>query len=337
MKKILILGGTKFVGRQLVEKLIEDKSNEIYLFNRGETNPSIFPGVQKIIGDRETEDINQIKDHSWDYVVDFSSFYPQSLKNTILNINKDVKNYIYISSISAYSFANYDSSFRIEEDYELRTCSKEEALNTELKTYGKRKAACEKILKSFDWLNNTILRPSIIYGKYDWTDRFYYWLYKIKKGQVKLLPDSGNHKLSLTYAEDLARVIEEFLKDRIPKGVYNLSTHEPFELKEIIRLMGKALNLEIEGKEKGIPQEWLEKNKIKPQNDIPFWLGGSLMFSNEKLINNSTLNFTSFEESIKNTVDYYKTLNWDRPSVGLTLKKEQEIIEKYEVGLDKKN
>jgi len=334
MKKVLILGGTKFVGRQLVEDLLVDKSNEIYLFNRGETNPDIFPGVKKIIGDRETEDINQIKNHAWDFVVDFSSFYPKSLKKTILNINRDVKNYIYISSISAYSFANYDSSFSIKEDYELKTCSKEEALDTELKTYGKRKVACERILESFDWLNTTILRPSIIYGKYDWTDRFYYWLYKVKKGQVKILPDSGNHKLTLTYATDLVRVIEEFLKEKIPKGIYNVSTHEPFELKEIIKLMAKALGTSTQNNDKGIPQEWLLENKVKPQNDIPLWLGGSLMLSNEKLSNNSVFKFTPFEESIKNTVKYFNNLNWDKPTVGLTAKKEQKILKNYEARQD---
>jgi len=135
-KKILILGGTKFVGRQLVSKLVESDSYEIYLFNRGKTNPNIFSKITQIVGDRETDDIKQIKNYQWDYVVDFSSFYPKSLLKTISNLNKDLKKYIYISSISAYQLKNYDSSFEIVENFELKNCTKEEEIDSGLKTYG---------------------------------------------------------------------------------------------------------------------------------------------------------------------------------------------------------
>jgi len=98
--------------------------------------------------------------------------------------------------------------------------------------------------------------------------------------------------------------------------------------------MAKALGTSTQNNDKGIPQEWLLENKVKPQNDIPLWLGGSLMLSNEKLSNNSVFKFTPFEESIKNTVKYFNNLNWDKPTVGLTAKKEQKILKNYEARQD---
>ena len=75
-EKILILGGTEFVGRLLVGALLQNPNYEIYLFNRGKTNPHLFPEVKKIIGDRETDDIKKIQTENWDYIIDFSSYFP---------------------------------------------------------------------------------------------------------------------------------------------------------------------------------------------------------------------------------------------------------------------
>ncbi len=327
-KKILILGGTKFVGRLLVSKLMEDNSYEIYLFNRGETNPNLFSNVNRIKGDRETDDINQIKNKEWDFVVDFSSFYPKSLLKTISNLDKGITKYIFISSISAYNFTDYDSSFEITENYKLAECSIEEAVDTTLKTYGKRKAECENILNKQEWLNKIILRPSIIYGEYDWSDRFYYWLYRVKKGHKFILPESGQQKLSLTYAKDFVKTISELIKSDINNGVYNCSTNEPISLKEIVQCMAIELNLDLDDLIINISQEWLLENSVKPQDDIPLWFGGHLMFDNQKIKKNLNIEFTDFRETVKKTIEFYNELKWYKPSIGLSKNKELETIEK---------
>ena len=76
MKSVLILGGTLFIGRCLVEKLVAEEDLEITLFNRGKTNPDLFPETQKIIGDRETSDIDQILERDWDFIIDISCYNP---------------------------------------------------------------------------------------------------------------------------------------------------------------------------------------------------------------------------------------------------------------------
>ena len=327
MEKVLILGGTKFVGRLLVEALIQDSAFEVYLFNRGETNPDLFPTAIKIIGNRETDDIKKISDYNWDYVVDFSSFYPKSLIDTIESLHKSVKKYIYISSISTYDFATYDASFEIEEDFELVNYTKEEALDSSMNTYGKRKAACEKVLNSYKWLNTIILRPSIIYGKYDFTDRFYYWLFKVKNNKKIVLPEAGKQQLSLTYSGDLVNILLEAIKGEIPNGVYNCSTHDPITLRDIVNIISNELSTNIEAVD--IPQKYLIEKEVKPQWDIPLWFGRSLMFSNHKIRKVLKNEFIPFRESVKETLDFYAQSNWKAPTVGLGKEKEVEIIEKY--------
>jgi len=229
-EKLLILGGTDFVGRQLVEFLLIDFTKDVYLFNRGKTNPDLFPKAKLIKGDRETEDLKKISGQQWDYIIDFSSYYPASLMRTLELINKDVKQYIYISTISVYSLKNYDGTFGIPESYEQVSFTEEEAIDISMKTYGKRKAACKVVLNEAEWLNKIIFRPSVIYGKYDPTDRFYYWLKKIKDSAGTILPDGGRHDLSLTFADDLVRLILSSLDGELASGTYNCSTHPPMKV-----------------------------------------------------------------------------------------------------------
>jgi len=326
-EKILILGGTKFVGRRLVEVLQLNPAFELVLFNRGITNPDLFPNLQKITGERNGADIEQIRAHHWDYIIDFSCYYPDHLRKTLSCLQPDLKKYIFISTISTYSFKNYKTGFEIPEDYPLQTCSAEKEMDTSMKTYGKRKVACENVLLAAKNLPSIILRPSIIYGPYDFTDRFYYWLYKIKTQESFILPDSGNHQLSLTYSEDLAQIIINSLHHSFPTGIYNCSTHPPLQLKEMLELAAKVMNLPFQPF--GIPQDWLLEEKVKMQQDLPLWLGGSLLFDNSKLKSLLDSPFTPFEASIQRNVQWQDERAWPLPEVGLNRKEEKQIIERY--------
>ena len=107
MNKILILGGTQFIGRNLVAQLLQEREYEITLFNRQQTQPNLFSGVKKIKGDRETEDIRQIAREHWDYVIDLSCYYPAALSSVLEQLQISPKRYIFISTCSVYSFPVY--------------------------------------------------------------------------------------------------------------------------------------------------------------------------------------------------------------------------------------
>ena len=173
MKKILVLGGTMFVGRALVEKLRLMPEYEITLFNRGKSNADLFADVNQLHGNRETDDILQVCKQHWDCVIDFSGYYPVTFEKLLNDLKGKVGRYIFISTISVYDLAKFADRPITEAD-EIHGCTEEQKISKLPDAYGEKKAEMERILHAQDWLDKIILRPSFIYGKYDWTERFYY-------------------------------------------------------------------------------------------------------------------------------------------------------------------
>lgn len=322
-EKILILGGTEFVGRQLVNVLSKDDSKTVYLFNRGKTNPDLFPDIPKIVGDRETDDIEKINAQDWDYVIDFSSFYPASLQRTINQLKRSVKKYIYISTISVYDFANYTRGEKINEAFEKITCSPEEAVDTTMRTYGKKKQACEQVLEQADWLHSILIRPSIIYGKFDPTDRFYYWCRKIKMGGEIIIPNKGENKLTLTYAEDLVAILLKALNEDLPKGAYNCGTHEPLSFLAMLNLIKETLGSSCTFY--GIDRQQLRAEKI----GLPISGLGDIIVDSNKIKQTSGLKFISFEDSIKTMIAHFESLSWPACKTGLSDEEEKALLLKF--------
>ena len=319
-EKVLILGGTEFVGRLLVEALRTDQTKEIYLFNRGKTNPGLFPKIKRIPGDRETDDVKKLQAHQWDYVIDFSSYFPKSLQSTIHHINKNVKKYIYISTIAVYDLKGYDPGIQINEDYKKVTCTPEEAVDPSMKTYGNKKLACEEVLNEATWLNAIILRPSIIYGPYDPTDRFYYWLRKIKNSKEIIVPNHGEDLLTLTYADDLVAIIQQAIYGDLPMGVYNCNTHDLMTLKSMLEIMKNLLGSRCQFY--GMDREELKKEGIS----FPVLYVRNLMLSNSRIKEAAGLKFTSFEESVKRLIGFYEREGWQTCRIGMKDGLEKEII-----------
>ena len=323
-QKILILGGTQFVGRQLVEQLSTEKDTDIYLFNRGKTNSDLFPHVKRIIGDRETDDIEKISQFKWDYIVDFSSYFPKSLQRTLHYINKDVKKYIYISTISVFSFPDYDGTFKLTEDFKRKEYREEQLTDTTDQTYGERKAACEDILNATTWLNSIILRPAVIYGQYDPTDRLYYWIDRVKNRKRIILPENGKFLISLTYATDLLKIILSSLQGKLANGTYNCVSEEPFQIKAMLDEIKQQTQSTCEFK--SVPLKQLVANKWTAA-EFPFCWGINLMVDNTKLNNALGIQTTSLQASLQATIEYYKNQDWQQLKVGLSYEVEDEFLE----------
>ncbi len=326
MDKILVLGGTHFIGRNLIERLLETGACDITLFNRQRTSPALFPELKKIKGDRETDDINKITTTDWDFVIDLSCYFPGTLNNLIGKLKGNVGRYIFISTISVYELELNAKSEIITENFKIQKCNEEEAKNHSPETYGKRKAECEKILNQTEWLEKIILRPSVIYGKYDTTDRLYYWLDRIKQGNAFIVPNCSE-KVTLTYVKDLVNIMIESLKIQNRSATYNASTHEPFTLSEMVSRISRLMKKENEMVE--ITNKQLLGSNIKPAEDIPLWFNLPLAISNSKLNGDFKMNLTSFDQSIEDTIKYYDNLNWPLCKAGFDCHAERMLVSKY--------
>lgn len=321
--KVLILGGTEFVGRQLVESLLAMGGYDIYLFNRGKTNVGLFPGVSRIIGDRETDDIQQIGQHKWTYVVDFSSYFPHSLQKTLDYINRDVKQYIYVSTISVYALQEYDGSFAIQEDFQQKEYASEQLTEPSLKFYGEKKVACEDVLAAATWLPTVILRPGVIYGRYDPTHRLYSWIARIKNRRSIVLPDGGKHRISITYAEDMVNVIQQCLDGKVYSGTFNCVSGEPFTFRSLLEEIRQQLGAECSFVT--APRMALREAKASGK-DFPFYWGMDITIDNTKLIDVFQPDFIPLRESIGRTIGHYAAEGWPVPKVGMSAEAEDALI-----------
>src|SRR5438046_1577997 len=182
--KILILGGTRFLGRHLVSSGLE-RGHEITLFNRGRLSAAEIPGVESIHGDRH-HDLDKLAGRRWDAVIDTSGYLPQSVELSSKALSNSVGNYIFVSTISAYAGfrePNYDENAplaTLTEEQEKRVA--EIDLSGDIiapvlgELYGGLKAACEETINRMMPDRTLVIRPGLIAGRFDHTDRFTYWV-----------------------------------------------------------------------------------------------------------------------------------------------------------------
>jgi 2'-hydroxyisoflavone reductase len=320
MKKILILGGTMFVGRALVERLIEKPGYDITLFNRGKSNAGLFPEVKQIHGNRETDDILQVCNQHWDCVIDFSGYYPLSFEKLLSNLKGKVGRYIFISTISVYDLENLKGKLVLEND-EILYCSEAQKTSKLPDAYGEKKAEMERILQQQDGLDKIILRPSFIYGPYDWTERFYYWLYRAKFFDRILMPDDFG--LSLTYSEDLAKAILNAIEVRRHQTVYNTISQPHSSLRKVVDAAALILNRKVEIIEADATM--LEKTSIHG-SEFPLYVPFNFSIEGAKWQSDFRVTPLDFIRSVAYTIQHYDELGWPLPKTGLSVAKEKELL-----------
>ncbi len=330
-KKILIIGGKKFVGRRTLDKMIgADKlllhDYDVTLFNRGKTNTGIYSNLETIVGDRMTDDIEKLKGKDFDVVIDTCGYYPDSMRKTVEVLNGNVDRYIFISTCSVYDLdkVNADTG-EMNEDFTLLPNDEEKEKEKSMQWYGNYKAEIEKILlkSKFDTI---ILRPALIFGKYDPTDRFYYWLYKIRNNKKLLVPGSSfNVKVNHTFIDDFADLIVEAIEIKEHRKIYNATTHDPVTLPETIEFASELLNKKPEYVVAN--DDFLDKNDVKEWQDLPLWLKNiNFIFDNTRLKEDFKTNLTPFKRAVEETIQYYDSINWPLPVTGLTNEKEADLI-----------
>jgi len=324
MEKILILGGTQFIGRTLVEHLQNLQKYDITLFNRQQTGKDLFPTIKKIKGDRETDDIAQIAQQEWDYVIDVSCYYPDALSRVLASLKGTLTKYILISTCSVYDDTENQTSLS-DETAEILGCTPAQRIDRTNNSYGQRKAECERILQNTTH-KHLILRPALVYGKYDHTDRLYYWLHQVKKKSKIILPDAGERLFSLTYVHDLVQTIRYGLETSLT-GIYNVITTPEASIQQIVHSAAKQLQTTFETVHAS--PDFLYEHTIKPWVDMPLWLDGDhFTYSNEKLKKDTDLQLTTFDQSVQETIAYYDTLKWHEPIFGMPEMTRLKLLEK---------
>ena len=207
--KLLVLGGTRFVGRQFVEAALARK-HEVTFFHRGGTKPGLFPAAEELIGDRD----HTLPQGRWDAVVDFCGYVPRQVREAARALAVD--RYVFISSVSVYA------DFRVRGITEespvkrvVRGREVDEDVNDE--SYGWLKVLCEREL---DPERSLIVRPGLLVGPHDYTGRFTYWPWKVARGGQALAPGRPDRPVQILDARDLAAWLVKMV-ERDKTGTFN--------------------------------------------------------------------------------------------------------------------
>jgi 2'-hydroxyisoflavone reductase len=206
--RLLVLGGTKFLGRAVVESALE-RGHEVTLFNRGQTNPELFPEAEKLRGNRDG-DLRALEGRTWDAVVDPSGFVPRVVRaGAELLAANGVENYVFVSSISAYA----DFGRGYQESAPLAELA-DPASEDVARDYGALKVACERVVEAAFPGRSAHIRAGVIVGPHDPTGRFTYWPMRLQRGGEVLAPGRGDEPWQLVDVRDLGAWIVRLRRTR---------------------------------------------------------------------------------------------------------------------------
>ena len=326
---LLILGGTSFLGRHLSEIAL-NQGHKVTLFNRGKTNPSLFPRAEHIKGDRDGG-MHGLEGRAWDAVVDTSGYIPRIVKQGLSVLSGKVGHYIFISSISAYSDFN---SPDIHESTPTAVLDDPQIEDITGETYGGLKALCEQaVWKTFSE-KTMIVRPGLIVGPHDSTDRFTYWPHRIMQGGDILAPGRHERPVQFIDVRDLASWILLAVEDQL-KGIFNATGPlNQLTMGQFLECCKSTLNPKSELI--WVEDEFLLESKIGAWSELPLWIPDSqlnflgFMQCNCKKAIDHGLQFRPMAETITDTCKW----NLTRPSdykwkSGLLENREQEILEQW--------
>ena len=323
--KILIIGGTKFLGRHLVDSALAG-GHEVTLFNRGKSNPDLFPHLETILGDRE-KDLEKLKGRIWEAVIDTSGYLPRIVRLSAEVLEANVSRYVFISSLSVYA------DFRkigIDESYPVGKIEGESVEEITGETYGPLKALCEKAVQEIHGKRALIIRPGLIVGPHDPTDRFTYWPVRVARGGDVLAPQKPDVPTQIIDVRDLADFIIKLIEENA-SGVYN-ATGPDYEL-TFARLL--EVSKQVSGSDanfKWAGVEFLNQNKVEAWSDLPAWIPddeegvGFSRIDISKAVK-AGLKFRRLEDTVRDTLEWAKTRPSDHEwKAGLTPEREAEVL-----------
>ena len=240
--RTLVLGGTSFVGRAIVDDLLS-RGDDVTLFTRGKTNPELFPDVERLTGDRDTGDYAALVDRTWDAVVDVSAYVPRHVAQATEALGGRGGRYLFISTGSVY---DRDAAGDGMTEDSARLAPERDTEEIDGETYGRLKVACEDDVLATFGDRATIVRPGIVAGPHDPTDRFTYWVRRAARGGRVAVPGRLDQPVQVCDARDLGVLVGRLLHADSP-GTYNaVGPQPPVTLGELIETCAQAAGSDVE-------------------------------------------------------------------------------------------
>lgn len=328
--KLLILGGTQFLGRHVVHAAVA-AGHDVTLFHRGKTNPDLFPELTHLAGDRSTGDYSALASGEWDAVIDTCGYFPRQVREAAAALAGRVGHYTFISSVSAYP----DLSERgITESSPTPTDSLADPTVEEVtgETYGPLKVLCEQAAEAAFPGHTLVLRPGLIVGPNDPTDRFTYWPRRVAQGGEVLAPDDPDTVTQVIDVRDLAEWNVRLVEQRVT-GIFNaVGPVGTLTMGELLDACLAAAGPDSDATLTWVPWKVLEEHEVAPWSQLPAWVPGESddigihMVDNAKAV---AAGYTSrpIAETVADTLAWDRNRDWSQPMrAGLDREREREVL-----------
>ncbi|HET8895575.1 MAG TPA: NAD-dependent epimerase/dehydratase family protein [Gaiellaceae bacterium] len=314
--KLLVLGGTKFLGRGVVDAALA-AGHEVTLFNRGQTNPDLYPDVEKLHGDL-TGDLDAFGGRTWDAAIDLDpTQLPRHTRRRAEALVNSVGHYVFVSTISVYS----DPSKPIHEGSPIFEPPDPEPDAFDQEQYGGLKVGSERAVLDVFGDRAAIARAGLIVGPHDPTDRFTYWPRRLAEGGDVLAPGSPSKPVQLIDARDLGKFLVHLAEHRTGGIFISTGPAEPLTFGETLERIGGGNLVWVDDQkvvDAGV-QAWME---------LPLWIPGDdvtgMLQADISRALAAGLTFRPLEDTARDTLAWSLEAGEQRPT--LTREKEAEIL-----------
>jgi len=318
--KLLVLGGPRFLGRAVADAALA-RGHELTFFNRGRTNPELYPDVEKLVGDREG-DLGALAGREWDAVIDTSGYLPRVVRasaEALVNVGR----YCFVSSISVYA----DSSRPLDEESPLATLGEGpiDELTPDYSNYGALKALCEQVTVEVFADRALLARPGLIVGPHDPTGRFTYWPHRVKRGGEVIAPAPPERRVQFVDVRDLAEWIVDMCEHGTA-GTFN-ATNTGVSWGELLEECRSVA--ESDAEITWVPDQFLTAQEVGEWMELPLWIADPAMSAADKAVIDralaARLRFRPLADTIRATLDDAQPTE----AAGLSPEREAELLAEW--------
>jgi 2'-hydroxyisoflavone reductase len=324
--RILIIGGTRFVGRHLAEAAMA-AGHEVTLLHRGRSRPDSLADAEHLLTDRDA-DLSVLDGRSFDATIDVCAYWPRQVRSLAAALGDRGGQHVYISSVSAYAEPGRPGG---DESIPLATIDADDpdALEMTDTAYGPLKALCERAATDAYGADAvTIVRPTYVVGPYDPTGRFTWWVDRLARGGPVLCPGPADSPMQLIDARDQAAWIVGLVESKTTGAFHPCSPVPPWSFADMIGAIAATLGSDAE-------PIWVDGAAVRAEGvdggDLPLWSEGAheqMLALDPGAAVATGLAPRPLVETIRDTAEWMATKRWRRDEVGLDPARETELLER---------
>lgn len=329
-KSLLVLGGTRFIGPPIVEAALA-RGHRVTLFNRGRTNPELFAQCEKLRGDRDG-DQSALVGRSFDAVIDTWTDAPRHIRSATALLGPNIGQYVFVSSLNAVA----DLSQRgLDESAPTTPLAVADRESDAPEHFGGRKAYCEQLLEEALGQRVTVLRPGLIVGPRDGSDRFTYWPVRVARGGEVLAPGDGSDPTQFIDARDLAEFLVRLVERRTTGLFHVVGPRERLSMRGLLEACLRASG--SNARFTWVDTRFLMERQVAPWTDLPAWLpsleeGHAFWTLDISKALAAGLAFRPLEQTVRDTLDWWNTLPEERRAQlkrGLSAERERALLAQW--------